>query len=149
MFTLFLYPILHILTFALTTYNSNKFKTIFTSSAAYSWLSQNMGWGYDMQKVQIPYFMTAGTDTSDDKDIENINEKFGGIAPLKGLIENYHTMTDSVMKVRARVVGAKHQDMIFRTDRYMTAWMLYQLQKDKEAEKVFIGESAEILNNSN
>ncbi len=39
--------------------------------------------------------------------------------------------------------------MLTRTDGYMTAWMLYQLQNDEESEKSFIGDNAEILSNAN
>lgn len=39
--------------------------------------------------------------------------------------------------------------MLERADGYMTAWMLYHLQNDEEAGKVFIGDNAEILSNTN
>lgn len=135
---------------AVTEYdNSNQYKTIFTGSASYPLLAKNMGWEYDMTKVHIPYFMTAGTGTSDDRGIEDINAEFGGVAPLVSLIENYDTMASDVFKVRARVAGAEHEEILMKTDGYMTAWMLYQLRGDEEAGKVFIGEDAEILSNSN
>lgn len=134
---------------AVTEYdNSNKYKTIFTGSAAYPLLAKKMGWEYDISKLSIPYFMTAGTGSSDDsgKDPET---SFGGVAPLSSLIENYDGISNDVFKVRARIKGAEHEDMLTRADGYMTAWMLYQLQDDKEAGAVFIGEGAEILSNSN
>lgn len=53
------------------------------------------------------------------------------------------------MKIRARAVGAEHEEMLARTDGYMTAWMLYQLYSDQEAGQAFIGEDAEILSNAN
>ena len=34
-----------------------------------------------------------------------------------------------------------------RTDGYMTAWMLWELQGDEEAAGAFVGEDAEILHN--
>lgn len=58
-------------------------------------------------------------------------------------------MTDNVFKVKARATNAEHEDMLLRTDGYMTAWMLYHLQNDADAGKVFIGDDTEILNNSN
>lgn len=129
--------------------NSKYYKTIFTGSASYSILSKNMGWGYDIKKVNIPYFMSSGTGESDDRGLEDITNEFGGVAPLSSLIENYNNMTNDVFKIRARVTGAEHQDMLNRTDGYMTAWMLYHLQNDEEAGKSFIGENAEILSNAN
>ena len=54
-----------------------------------------------------------------------------------------------LFRSRARAVGAEHEDMLVRTDGYMTAWMLYQLYGDEEAGQAFIGEDAEILSNAN
>lgn len=124
-------------------------KTIFTGSAAYPVLSNNMWWKYDVSKISIPYFMTAGTGTSDDSGVEDVSREFAGVAPLVSLIENYNSISGNQMKIRARAVGAEHEDMLARTDGYMTAWMLYQLYGDEEAGQVFIGEGAEILSNAN
>ncbi len=52
-------------------------------------------------------------------------------------------------QIRARAVGAEHEDMLARTDGYMTAWMLYQLYGDQEAGQALIGEDAEILSSAN
>ena len=92
--------------------------------------------------------MTASTGTSDDSGKDS-NTEYGGVAPLSSLVDIYNNMTDNVFKVRARVTNAEHEDMLLRTDGYMTAWMLYHLQNDADAGKVFIGDDAEILNNSN
>lgn len=134
---------------ALTNYDNGKYyKTIFTGSAAYPLLAKNMGWEYDVSKIQVSYFMTAGTGKSDDSGTDP-NSSFGGVSPLSALAENYNNIPDSVIKVRARAVGAEHEDMLARTDGYMTAWMLYQLYGDEEAGQAFIGEDAEILSNAN
>ena len=129
--------------------NSHLYKAIFTGSAAYPLLSISMGWEYDSSKISIPYFMTAATGASDDLGVADINTEFGGVAPLSSLVEIYNSMTDDVLKIRARVTGAEHGEMQVRTDGYMTAWMLYHLQGDQEAGKVFLGENAEILDNPN
>lgn len=92
--------------------------------------------------------MTAGTASSDDTGKYSEND-FAGVAPLFSLIDNYNEIGGSVFKLRARVSGAEHGEMQMRTDGYMTAWMLYHLQKDEEAGKAFIGENAEILSNVN
>lgn len=130
---------------AVVSYENGKYyKTIFTGSAAHSVLAANLGWTYDVSKISIPYFMTAGTlknDTGEDGGI--------GVAPLSSLVENYDAITENVLKVRARATNADHEDMLTRTDGYMTAWMLYHLQGDEEAGKVFLGENAEILQNKN
>ena len=128
--------------------NEKNYKAIFTGSAAYPFLANNMGWNYDTSKITIPYFMAAGTGKSDDAGNDSSKE-FGGVAPLSSLIENYNKISDDVFKVRARSVGTEHENMLEKTDSYMTAWMLYQLKDDEEAGRVFIGEDAELLNNKN
>ena len=130
--------------------NSNQFACLFTGSAAYALLANNMGWGYDVSKINIPYFMTAGTGTSDDAGNSNIhsNDVFAGVAPLASLVENYDMISNDIFKVRARVTGAEHGAMQAMTDSYMTAWMLYYLCGDAKAGSVFIGETAEILSNN-
>ena len=52
-----------------------------------------------------------------------------------------------MFKVRGRITGAEHGDMLVLSDGYMTAWMLYQLQGNEEAGSAFIGVDAEILHN--
>ncbi|MBQ3460193.1 MAG: hypothetical protein IJH14_05945 [Solobacterium sp.] len=129
--------------------NGKLYKTIFTGSAAYQFMAGNFGWHYDVTKIHIPYFMTAGTGKSDDKGVEDPTKEYGGVSPLSALIENYENVPDDVQKIRARAAGAEHEEMLMRTDGYMTAWMLYQLKGDEEAGKVFLGENAEILHNPN
>ena len=124
--------------------NSPMFSSLFTGSAAYPLLSANMGWSYDASLISIPYFMTAGTGTSDDTGVADIYAEFGGISPLAALIGNYEAITANTWKVMARVTGAEHEEMLQKTDGYMTAWMLFTLCVDSQAEKVFAGEDAEL-----
>ena len=76
-----------------------------------------MGWGYDATKIKIPYFMAAGTGTSDDngKSIDNPDE-LAGICPLEALKFNYNKISDEVVKLRARATGAEHGEMLNRSD---------------------------------
>lgn len=135
---------------AVTMYdNGTAYKTIFTGSASYPFLAGNMGWKYDVSKITIPYFMAAGTGATDDKGVADITKEYAGVAPLASLVENYEAISDDVLKVRARATGAEHEDMLARSDGYMTAWMLWQLCGDEAAASVFIGEDAEILHNNN
>ena len=102
--------------------NSGWYKTIFTGSAAHSYLAQMWG-GYDASKVSIPWFMTAAAGTSDDTGAMDAATEWLGVAPLSSLVENYDAMPDYVFKLRARVAGAEHEEMQMKTDGYMTAWM--------------------------
>lgn len=132
---------------AVTRYeNGNIYKTMFTGSAAFQLLSKNMGWEYDISKVTIPYFMAAGTGTSDDSGKYGEGD-YQGVAPLHGVKENYDDITADVFKVMGRITGAEHGDMLVLSDGYMTAWMLYQLQEDEKAGTIFIGDDAEVLHN--
>lgn len=134
---------------AVTNYeNGARYKAMFTGSAAYPTLAKNMGWEYDSSKITIPYFMAAGTGKSDDSG-NDPEKSYGGVSPLSAQIENYNSISEEVPKVRARAVGAEHEQMLARSDGYMTAWMLYQLTGDAEAGSVFQGENAEILRNAN
>ena len=134
---------------AVTNYeNGARYKAMFTGSAAYRTLAKNMGWEYDASKITIPYFMAAGTGKSDDSG-NDPETSYGGVSPLSALTANYDSIADDVPKVRARAVGAEHEQMLMRSDGYMTAWMLYQLTGDEEAGTVFLGENAEILHNAN
>ena len=81
--------------------------------------------------------------------VENIYETFGGVCPLEALKDIYNTMSQDTTKIRARIKGAEHEDMLTLTDGYMTAWFLYYLQGDEEAGTVFFGDNAEILKNAN
>ena len=128
--------------------NSDKYKAIFTGSAAYALLAKNMCWEYDILKVTIPYFMTGGTGASDDSGKYG-DDEFAGVVPLFSLKDNYNGMRGDIEKLHARVTGAEHFEMQLRTDGYMTAWMLYHLYGDEEAAKAFVGDEAEILHNTN
>ena len=134
---------------AVTNYeNGASYKAMFTGSAAYPTLAKNMGWEYDSSKITIPYFMAAGTGKSDYSGTDP-ETSYGGVSPLSALIANYDSIADDVAKVRARAVGAEHEQMLMRSDGYMTAWMLFQLTGEEEAGTVFFGENAEILHNAN
>ena len=128
--------------------NSKLYKTLFTGSAAYPMLAMSMGWEYDPADIAVSYFMTASTGTSDDMGKPDSSAEYNGVSPLQALKEIYNTLPDSLTKVRGRCVNAEHGDMQLRTDGYMTAWMLWQLQGDEDAAKVFVGDDAEILTNA-
>lgn len=129
---------------AVTKYeNGSYYKTIYTASAPHRELAM-LKWEYDVSKINIPYFMTAGT-----LQVDAGNEKDSGIAPLWSLQENYEMLSNDIMKIYARRGNTDHGDMLANADGYMTAWFMYHLQEDEAAGKVFIGADAEILTNSN
>lgn len=124
--------------------NGVYYKTIYTASTTYHDLAVALNWEYDVSKINIPYFMVAGT-----KSVDAGNGTDSGIAPLWSLQENYKQLSDEIVKILARRTETDHGEMLANADGYMTAWFLYQLKEDTEAGNIFNGENAEILNNSN
>lgn len=128
--------------------NGSRYKAVYTASATHSELAQGLKWSYDVSKINIPYFMTAGTLKIDAGDgIEGSSNV--GIAPLFSLRENYSAISSNITKIMARRVNTDHGDMLPLADGYMTAWFMYWLNGDEEAGNVFFGDNAEILTNAN
>ena len=96
--------------------NSKLYSTLFTGSAAYPMLAMSMGWSYDPADINVSYFMTASTGTSDDMGKPDSNAEYNGVSPLQALKEVYNILPDSLAKVRGRCVNAEHGDMQLRTD---------------------------------
>lgn len=138
--------------------HGNMIKALYAVSATSSYHTAiyGNGWEYDISKVNIPVFLTAGTGTWDAGSAtskEQVNDDKKGIAqgicPLWSLEENYGLLPESVNKVFARKKNVDHGDSHLQTDGYMTAWFMYWLKNDEEAKKVFFGDDAEILTNKN
>lgn len=134
--------------------NGGYYKVMYTASATSSYWGQDSvfgkEWSYDVSKVNIPYFMVAGTGYFDAGTAEDITATEGqGITPLWSLNQNYANIPDTVTKVMARRVNTDHGDMLNQADGYMTAWFMYWLKGDQQAGNVFFGDDAEILTNAN
>lgn len=119
--------------------NSSMYKSIYTASCTQLPLANALKWDYDVTKVTIPYFMVAGAGTSD-ADM---------ITPLSSLKEHFDILKDSSSLVMARRSNVDHGEMLIYADGYMTAWFCYTLLDDREAARVFEGETPEILHNKN
>ena len=132
-------------------------KTVYAVSATSSYHTAIFedGWEYDISKVNVPVFLTAGTGsfdagtaTSKDQVSDEKNGIMQGICPLWSLQENYDLLPETIDKVIARKTNVDHGDSYLQFDGYMTAWFMWQLQGDQEAAKAFTGKSAELLNNT-
>ena len=93
---------------------------------------------YDASKINIPVLLTSSTGDADINLVVNLEQ-------LKSI---YDDITETVNKVMLRRNNANHGDMLYFADGYMTAWFMWQLQNDEQASKAFIGNNAEILNNT-
>ncbi|MGI6096269.1 MAG: chlorophyllase/cutinase-like alpha/beta fold protein [Lachnospiraceae bacterium] len=138
--------------------HGNMIKALYAASATSSYHTAvyGDGWEYDISKVNIPVFLAAGTGnwdsgTAASKNQVNDDEKgiAQGICPLWSLEENFNLIPENINKVIARKKNVNHGDSHLQLDGYMTAWFMYWLQNDKNAEKVFLGDNAEILTNKN
>lgn len=131
--------------------NGWRYKALYTASTPSSRYAMTLNWNYDVSKIQIPYFMAAGTGLLDAGEeglpevVEDTQEI--SISPLWSQEENYSLIPNTTPKLRARRTGADHAEMLPWGDGYMTAWFMYWLQGDQEAGKAFFGECAEILSN--
>lgn len=119
--------------------NSNVYKAAYTASTPHSALATNLQWTYDISKISVPIFMTAGTGKVDTETI----------APLSSLQENFTALTDDIPAMIARRKDTDHGDMLANADGYMTAWFMYFLKDDMEAQTIFYGDTAEISQNEN
>ena len=114
----------------------DKYKTAVALSPTHEEISYQFGWKYDLTKINIPILMIAGT---------NGYFETQYVIPIEKMIEMYNKIPSS--KVMLRRIGAKHVQMLYSADGYVTAWFMWQLQGDEEAGKAFIGDNPEIRNN--
>lgn len=121
-------------------------KTLYAVSATSSYHTAiyKDGWEYDISKVNIPVFLTAGTgswDAGSATNKEQVNDDKKGIAqgicPLWSLQENYDLLPETIDKVIARKKNTDHGDSYLQFDGYMTAWLMYYLQGDESAKGLF------------
>lgn len=116
--------------------NKDVYKTAVALSPTSDIIASKINWPYDISKVDITLLMLAGDTGEFETEM---------VIPLSHLVDVYNKVDSE--KVMARRVGNDHSQMLYASDGYVTAWLLYQLQGDKEADKVFIGDNPEIVNN--
>lgn len=144
--------------------SGNKYKAIWTASATSRYHSINLdkdatekdakngSWKCDPSKINIPCFMVAGTGLMDAGNMDTYTESLQkdeaqGICPKWWLNECYEAVQSSV-KITARRKDKDHGDMLRWADGYMTAWFMYHLKGESEAD-FFSGSNAEITTNKN
>lgn len=97
-------------------------------------LAHALEWDYDASLVNIPIMLISGAGGGDDwvvtgEQLENI----------------YNDIDDN--KVMIRRNDTPHGEVLYSADGYVTAWFMWHLQGDRNAEKAFAGEHVEILTN--
>lgn len=128
---------------------------LYAASATSSYHTMVLGkdWEYDISKVNIPVFLTAGTGTFDagnatskDQATDDSKGIAQGICPLWSLNENYNLLPETTDKAIARKVNTDHGDSYKQFDGYMTAWFMHYLQNDTKAGTAFT-KTGELSNN--
>lgn len=124
--------------------NSSKYKCAFALSptsnplaVALKWsnnLDSESAYGYDLSKVTIPIFMTAGDGKWDAETI----------SPLSEMNKAFEEISNDISVVMARLKNTDHADVLRKSDGYVTAWLMYYLKNDTNAEKAFYGETPEL-----
>lgn len=99
--------------------------------------NEGLQWEADATKIQAPTMILASTGNTD-----------SALASLESIQTLYDQIPDDVPKVLARRTNADHGEMLYSADGYVTAWFCWLLQGDEDAAKAFVGEDAELLNNS-
>lgn len=113
------------------------FKTLYTASMPNICLMKIMGWKYNLEKINIPYCMVQGTGFMDSY----------FFIPKFFAMRNYKKVSNDICKIEARCIHAGHNNMLWDVYSGYTAWFMWQLQNNKDAEKIFAGNDAKILTN--
>ena len=113
------------------------FKTAVALSPTHEETAHGFGWLYELDKIEVPIFMIAGTETEFETEL---------VIPIDKMVEMFNKISSSD-KAMARRIGADHGMMLYTADGYATAWLMWQLQGDEEAAKAFIGDNPELLDN--
>ncbi|MFV0479410.1 MAG: chlorophyllase/cutinase-like alpha/beta fold protein [Anaerorhabdus sp.] len=121
------------------TRHSDIYKTAVLLSPTNEELATALDWDYDASKVSVPILLLSSTGAGDEELVVN----------LEGLRSIYNHIPATTEKMMVRRNDADHGDMLYFSDGYVTAWLMWKLQGDEEAAKAFIGDSAEIENNKN
>lgn len=117
--------------------HSELFKTAVALSPTHEETAHGLGWMYELEKIQIPVMMLAGTEGEFETQL---------VLPIDAM----NTMYDKIPapKLMMRRIGAEHGQMLYMADGYVTAWFLWQLQGDEEAARAFTGSAPEVLSNA-
>lgn len=98
-------------------------------------LAHALEWDYDVSLVNVLIMLISGAGGGDDWVVtgEQLESIYDDIADNKIMVRRNDTV---------------HNEVLYSTDSYVTAWFMWHLQGDEEAAKAFVGDNAEILTNS-
>ena len=114
--------------------HSDMYKAAVILSSTETDMAKAFLWDSDSTLIKANTLMISGTGDTDSK-----------ISPLESLEKTYNNI-NGASKVLARRNDADHGEMLYYADGYVTAWFMYYLQNDKDA-NAFFGENPEMKNN--
>lgn len=117
--------------------HSDIYKAAFILSCGNTDFSIALQWSFDDTLIRTPTAIWGTTGNTDAQ-----------IAPLESLQKLYNNIPNDVTKILARRNDADHGEMLYYGDGYVTAWFMYYLKGDPEAERAFFGDNAEIRSNA-
>lgn len=68
------------------------------------------------------------------------------VIPFEKMVAMFEKIPSS--KIMMRKTGYEHGEMLYSADGYATAWLMWQLQRDLDAEAAFAEKGPEVLNNA-
>lgn len=113
------------------------YKTAVALSPTYEERSHDLGWKYDLSKIDTPVLLLAGTKGDFETQL---------VIPFQKMKELFEKIPGK--KVMARKTGMEHGQMLYSADGYVTAWFMYFLKNDLYAAEAFCGENPELLANN-
>lgn len=115
---------------------SRLYKTAVSLSPTHAPGAAVLQFPYNLQKVNIPTLMIAGTEGDFETKL---------VIPIESMDSMYSVLPES--KVMARRLGAEHGETQYSADGYVTAWFSWLLKGDSIASKAFFGEDPELQSN--
>ena len=119
------------------TEHADAYKTAVALSPTHEETAALLGWPYQLEKVNTPVLMVAGTKGDFETQL---------VIPFEKMTAMYEKIP--APKAMMRRAGSEHGDMLYDADAYVTAWMMWQLKGEEQAARVFTGEAPELLINS-
>lgn len=100
-------------------------------------LAHSLEWDYDPSAIQVPTLIMASTGSTD-----------AGFVVSQDQLRTIYDEIASPVKFMAVRNDCDHGEMLYRADGYVTAFLLWQLEGDKEAAAAFTGSNPELASNS-
>lgn len=117
------------------TSHKNVYKAAVSLSPTNKELAHNLLWDYDVSLIDTPIMLISGEGGGDDWVVTG--------EQLQAIYDDIHSA-----KFMARRLNTVHNEVLYTANGYVTAWFMWHLQGDEEAAGAFMGEHAELMNNS-